>query len=36
MRAVEYMVFGANIGVLTKFPDSIQKVLNMCVYSDVV
>ena len=35
-RAVEYMVFGANMYVQAKLPFSIQKMSNMYVYSDIV
>ena len=34
--AVEYMVFGANIGVQAKMPPSIQRISNMYVYSNIV
>ena len=36
MRAVEYMVFVANMYVQAKLPPSIQKISNMYVYSDIV
>ena len=35
-RAVEYMVFGANMYVQAKLPSSIQRIANMFVYSDIV
>ena len=35
-RAVEYMLFGANMYVKKKLPPSIQRISNMCVYSDIV
>ena len=35
-RAVEYMVFAANIGVQAKLPLSIERISNMYVYSDIV
>ena len=35
-RAVEYMVFGANMYVQAKLPLSIQRISNMYVYSDIV
>ena len=35
-RAAEYMVFGANMYVLAKLPQSIKQISNMYVYSDIV
>ena len=35
-RAVEYMVFGANMYVQAKLPSSIQRISNMYVYSNIV
>ena len=35
-RAVEYMVFNANMYVQAKLPLSIQRISNMYVYSDIV
>ena len=35
-RAVEYMVFNANMYVEAKLPPSIQQISNMYVYSDIV
>ena len=35
-RAVEYMVFGANMYVQEKLHPSIQRISNMYVYSDIV
>ena len=35
-RAVEYMVFGANMYVQANLPPSIQRISNMYVYSDIV
>ena len=34
-RAVEYIVFGANMYVQAKLPPSIQRILNINVYSDI-
>ena len=35
-RAVEYMVFAANMYVQAKLPPSIRRISNMYVYSDIV
>ena len=35
-RAVEYLVFGANMYVQAKLPPSIQRISNMYVYTDIV
>ena len=35
-RAVEYMVFGADIGVQAKLPHLIKRISNMYVYSNIV
>ena len=35
-RAVEYIIFGANMYVQAKLPSSIQRISNMYVYSNIV
>ena len=35
-RAVEYMIFNANMYVQAKLPPSIHRIQNMYVYSDIV
>ena len=35
-RAVEYIIFNANMYVQAKLPSSIQRISNMYVYSDIV
>ena len=35
-RAVEYIIFGANMYVQAKLPPSIKRISNMYVYSDIV